>query len=162
MLNKQASNYERTRAWLAACGKTPGKEALSVQVGCHLEEFSEFLRCLVISSPTGVSANLLVEAQAVLDSVGTLLKNGVAQVDIYDREGALDALCDCEVTGNGVAYLAGFDKEEADRRVLDSNDDKFEEDGKPVILPGGKIGKRQGWAAPDLGDLVGEATQTQT
>jgi len=65
------------------------------------------------------------------------------------RAEALDAICDSEVTGNGVAYLAGFDKRGADQAVLASNDAKLV-DGKPVILPGGKIGKPEGWKAPNL------------
>ena len=40
------SNFERTAAWLKACGKVPGPAALSVQLGCHLEEFLEFLMCI--------------------------------------------------------------------------------------------------------------------
>ena len=58
-----------------------------------------------------------------------------------------------EVTGNGVAYLAGFDKRGADQAVLASNDAKLV-DGKPVIMPGGKIGKPEGWKAPDLSGFV--------
>ena len=69
------------------------------------------------------------------------------------RAEALDALCDREVTGNGVAFLALMDKQTADRWVLDSNDAKLV-DGKPVILDGGKIGKPEGWKAPDLTLLV--------
>ena len=37
------TNYERTEAWLKACGKEPDAMDLSVQIGCHLEEFCEFL-----------------------------------------------------------------------------------------------------------------------
>jgi len=69
------------------------------------------------------------------------------------RVEALDALCDTEVTGNGVAYMAGFKKVAADELVLASNDAKLV-DGKPVILEGGKIGKPEGWKAPDLRELV--------
>ncbi|MGL4831112.1 MAG: hypothetical protein ACRCWS_00815, partial [Propionibacteriaceae bacterium] len=74
-------------------------------------------------------------------------------INSSDRIEALDALCDSEVTGNGVAYLAGFDKRSADMAVLSSNDAKLV-DGKPVILPGGKIGKPDGWKAPDLSGFV--------
>lgn len=63
-------------------------------------------------------------------------------MDAWKAE-ALDALCDMELTGNGIAYLAGFNKVDADQAVLDSNDAKLV-DGKPVILPSGKIGKPEG------------------
>jgi hypothetical protein len=74
-------------------------------------------------------------------------------VPTHLRIDALDALCDTEVTGNGLAYMMGFDKPTADALVLDSNDAKLV-DGKPVILEGGKIGKPEGWKAPDLRGCV--------
>jgi hypothetical protein len=66
---------------------------------------------------------------------------------------ALDALCDTEVTGNGIAYLADFDKNGADKEVLASNESKLV-DGKPVLMPGGKIGKGPNYKAPDLSGFV--------
>ena len=77
----------------------------------------------------------------------------LASINPIDRIEALGALCDCEMAGNGVAYLAGFDKRSADQAVLESNDAKLV-DGKPVILAGGKIGKPEGWKAPDLSGFV--------
>jgi hypothetical protein len=62
-------------------------------------------------------------------------------------------LCDVEVTLNGVAYLAGFDKDGADQEVLASNESKLE-NGKAVILEGGKIGKGKSYKAPDLRGFV--------
>ena len=62
-------------------------------------------------------------------------------------------MCDREVTGNGVAFLAGMDKDGADQAVLAANDAKLV-DGKPVILPGGKIGKPAGWTPPNLAPFV--------
>lgn len=147
------SNYHSTASWLKAAGKEPSKEALSVQVGCHLEEFAEFLDCLSIESNTGLTAVTANEVSAILKAIATNFKRGTVTVVIHDREAALDALCDSEVTGNGVAYLAGFNKPAADAAVLASNWDKFER-GEPVILPGGKIGKRDGWQAPDLSRFV--------
>jgi predicted HAD superfamily Cof-like phosphohydrolase len=66
---------------------------------------------------------------------------------------ALDALCDREVTGNGVAFLLGFNKPAADEAVLRSNEAKLV-NGEPVILEGGKIGKPEGWQPPDLKPFV--------
>lgn len=145
------SNFSRTALWLKACGKEPNPENLSVQIGCHLEEMIEFLNC--ISVPGGEPAMNYVAI--ILSDVANKLKKGEEHGWIPDfrRIAALDALCDCEVTGNGVAYMAGFDKEAADAAVLDSNDAKLV-DGKPVILPGGKIGKPAGWVAPRLVGFV--------
>lgn len=149
----QTSNFERTAAWLKACGKVPGPAALSVQIGCHIEEFLEFL--LSVDFDSAEDAESLERSVADLLRVANGLKKGLVMAGINpsDRIEALDALCDSEVTGNGVAYLAGFDKRGADMAVLASNDAKLV-DGKPVILPGGKIGKPSGWAAPDLSGFV--------
>jgi hypothetical protein len=144
-----------TATWLAACGKHPGDEAaLSCQIGCHIEEFSEFLKTVYIESNTGITSTAMQELAAHLEGCAFALKKGLANAKIFDREAALDALCDTEVTGNGVAYLANMKKVPGDCRVISSNLDKFNADGTPVILDGGKIGKRDGWVPPDLSDLV--------
>jgi predicted HAD superfamily Cof-like phosphohydrolase len=149
----QTSNFERTAAWLKACGKVPGAAALSVQIGCHIEEFVEFLMCIDFDSAKDLEN--LESCVADMLHVASGLKKGLvmASINPSDRIEALDALCDSEVTGNGVAYLAGFDKSGADQAVLASNEAKLV-DGKPVILPGGKIGKPEGWKAPDLSGFV--------
>jgi len=154
MAEAEATNFDRTAAWLKACGKEQLNPAhLSTQIGCHLEEFWEFLDCIKLDSED--DEQLL---QSIIDDMGRLsnaIKRGLIQARISEsmRVHALDALCDSEVTGNGVAYLAGFDKQGADMAVLASNDAKLV-DGKPVILPGGKIGKPDGWKAPDLSGFV--------
>jgi predicted HAD superfamily Cof-like phosphohydrolase len=143
------TNYERTAAWLKACGKEPGPENLSLQTGCHIEEFCEFLKTLRTDSEG--YAKLIERTRLDLEWFAIKLKKREQFVYIptHLRTDALDALCDTEVTGNGVAYMAGFDKEPADDAVLASNDAKLV-DGKPVILEGGKIGKPEGWKAPNL------------
>ena len=146
--------FYATANWLAACGKEPGNAAqLSTQIGCHIEEFAEFLRAVYIESNTGITSTAMQELAAHLEGCAVTLKQGLAVAKFFDREAALDALCDSDVTGNGVAFLAGFDKAEADRRVIASNYSKFNEDGTPVILEGGKIGKSAGYAPPDLAGL---------
>lgn len=120
-----------------------------MQIGCQIEEFCEFLSTL--RTDKDGYAKLIERTRTDLDWMAGKLKRGelTVHIPLHLREEALDALCDIEVTGNGVAYLAGFDKEGADAAVLDSNDSKLI-DGKPVILPGGKIGKPEGWLPPNL------------
>ncbi len=146
-------NYQRTAEWLLACGKRPGPENLSVQLGCHIEEFCELLRCLRTASEG--YAKLLERTCDDLEWYASKLKRGeqVAYVPVHLRAAALDALCDAEVTGNGVAYLAGFNKPPADEAVLAANRAKLV-NGKPVLLEGGKIGKPEGWRPPDLSQFV--------
>jgi predicted HAD superfamily Cof-like phosphohydrolase len=147
------THFKRTVAWLQACGKQPSPENLSVQVGCHIEEFCEFLATLRTDSEG--YAKLIDRTRLDMEWFASKLKrrDQFVYIPTHLRTDALDALCDSEVTGNGVAYLAGFDKEGADLAVLDSNDDKLV-DGVPVILEGGKIGKRDDWKAPSLRGFV--------
>lgn len=147
------TNFERTAVWLAACGKEQNDENLSVQLGCHIEELVEFLRCL--RCPTDGYALLLERTTTDLEWFAGKLKSRekLAYIPTHLREQALDALCDGEVTGNGVAYLARMNKPQADQAVLAANDAKLV-DGRPVLLPGGKIGKPEGWRAPDLSSFV--------
>ena len=147
------SNFERTADWLAACGKQQTEENVSVQIGCQLEEICEFMSCL--RTDKDGYARLLERSITDLVWFANKLKNreNFVYIPSHLRVEALDALCDIEVTGNGIAYFAGFNKEDADDAVLNSNDAKLI-DGKPVILRGGKIGKPDGWTAPDLTDFV--------
>lgn len=147
------TNYDRTAAWLKACGKEPSTDTLSLQIGCHIEEVCELLR--VLRTDKEGYAKLLERCVGDLEWFASKLKRGEskAYIELRHREDALDALCDAEVTGNGVAYLAGFDKNAADAAVLASNESKLE-DGKPVILPGGKIGKGRNYVPPDLSAMV--------
>lgn len=147
------TNYQRTANWLKACGKEPTIENLSVQIGVHLEEFCELLACL--RSDSEGYGKLLERTRTDLEWFAGKLKRReqFVYIPIHLRVDALDALCDSEVTGNGVAYLAQFDKDAADQEVLASNESKLE-DGKPVILEGGKIGKGKDYKAPDLRGFV--------
>lgn len=151
---KYDSNYQRTADWLKACGKTPGNDKqLSVQTGCHLEEICEQLDELIIVGSVADNDSLTLVSTR-LKGLAHRLKQGATGIRIRDRVAFLDGLCDGEVTGNGVAYLAGMNKPEADRRVLFSNESKLNADGTAVILPGGKIGKSDRYVKPFLTDLV--------
>jgi hypothetical protein len=149
------SNYQQTASWLQACGKQPwNKDHLRVAVGVTIEEFVELLRTISLVSNTGITSNALVELAFHLEACSEVLKSGAAQVEIHDRADCLDALCDLEVTINGIAYMAGMNKEEGDRRTINSNLSKLNEDGTPVILEGGKIGKSDRFVPADYSDLV--------
>lgn len=147
------TNYQRTKNWLIACGKEPSPENLSVQLGVHIEEFCELLACLRTDSEG--YAKLLDRTRLDLEWFASKLKRReqFVYIPIHLRVDALDALCDGDVTGNGVSYLAGFDKDAADNEVLSSNESKLE-DGKAVILEGGKIGKGNSYKAPNLRGFV--------
>lgn len=140
-------NFIRTANWLASCGKEQNEANLSVQVGVHIEEMMEFIEQLddVLPAYRG-AALMLVDLALDYKKEGKIAK-------FKDAEKTLDALCDTEVTGNGVAYFAGWNKLLADQKVLAANDAKLV-NGQPVILEGGKIGKPEGWVPADLSDCV--------
>ena len=147
------TNFQRTADWLKACGKEPNETNVSLQIGCHIEEFCEFLGTLRCESDG--YAKLIERTKADLEWFATKLKRGeqFTYIPHHLREAALDALCDNEVTGNGVAYLAVMNKPGADLAVMDANDAKLV-NGVPVILPGGKIGKPEGWQPADISPFV--------
>lgn len=148
------TNFQRTKAWLEACGKTPTPENLSVQAGCMIEEFCELLATLRTDSEG--YAKLLERTRVDLEWFAGKLKRQEQQVyiPIHLRVDALDALCDIEVTGNGVAFLADFDKDAADQEVLASNESKLE-NGRAVFVEGTtKIGKGKSYKAPNLRGFV--------
>lgn len=148
------SNFQRTADFLAAGQKKPGNAAnLATQVGVHLEELAEFLDEIFITG-SATDNESLETASTRIKGLAHRIKQGHTGIKIRNRVRALDALCDADVTGNGVAYLAGFKKEEADNRVLTSNESKLNADGTAVILPGGKIGKGVNYKPPFLDDLV--------
>jgi predicted HAD superfamily Cof-like phosphohydrolase len=127
---------------------------LVVQIGCHIEELCEFLE--VLRTDKEGYGKLLERTRVDLEWFASKLKRREVTVYIptHLRTDALDALCDAEVTGNGVAYMAGFDKPSADQAVLASNEAKLV-DGKPVFVEGTtKIGKPENWKAPDLRAFV--------
>ena len=61
----------------------------------------------------------------------------------------LDALADGIVTAAGLAYMQGMDIDGALAEVNRSNFSKFE-NGHPVFLNGGKIGKGRHYTPPEL------------
>jgi hypothetical protein len=145
-------NYDRVSNWLKVAGKVPSQETMSVQTGVMIEEMAEFFESVRFVDYLDGNLNLMLIAE-MMHKIGNELKKNGKQLGTADRIACLDALCDIDVTLNGVAFLAGFDKNGADDDVLNSNDSKFE-DGKAVILPGGKIGKGKNYVEPDLSRFV--------
>lgn len=153
-MSSTKSNYQRTADWLKAAGKVPGNEKhLSVQIGCHFEELAEQMDELIMVGSVSDNDSLQLVSTR-LKGIAHRLKQGSIGARIKDNVRFLDGLCDGQVTGDGVAFLAGYNKEEADRRVLASNESKLNADGTAVILPGGKIGKSERFIKPFLNDLV--------
>lgn len=145
------TNFQRTAEWLKECGREVKNEKhVSVQIGVDAEEIAEWFDCLRVSSDDWDAVRLRIISD--LESLGNALKSGkvIGHVPVHLRVSALDALCDRDVTGNGVAYLLGMDKDGGDQKVLRSNESKFDENGKAIIAPTGKIMKSDRYVAPNL------------
>lgn len=149
------TNYQRTAAWLHTCARQQGNPAhISTQIGVDAEEFAEWLSCLRVSQDGW--AKVLERVTQDLNDLANAIKTGkiIAHIPENLRVYALDALCDRDVTGNGCAYLLGFDKDAADQEVLRSNESKLQEDGTALISEGGKIMKSNRYSAPNLKGFV--------
>ena len=125
----------------------PGTDRFPVQVGVHLEECGELLT--EFSTGDEELDTKLLLARSLLEEIGTVLKSGRAHVKILNRKAFFDAVLDQRVTGEGVAYLAGFNLKEGVARVDVANFTKFV-DGKPLYKEGGKIAKGPNFWNPEF------------
>lgn len=74
-----------------------------------------------------------------------------------DRVGTLDALADLSYVVDGAWLALGYShlRDEALRRVHESNMSKLGEDGLPIKGPSGRVEKGPGYHPPRLEDLIG-------
>ena len=135
-----------TDEWFSVVDKVPTSGRLTTQVGVHLEECGELLTEFSTGDES-LDAKLLL-VRSLLEEIGTVLKSGRAHVKILNRKAFFDAVLDQRVTGEGVAYLAGFNLKEGVARVDVANFTKFV-DGKPVYKEGGKVGKGPNFWSPE-------------
>lgn len=142
---------KQTLEWFKAAVPEPDNRTLSVQVGCHLEEVTEMLLAVTSIGNTDIALGLALKA---LHIASDGLKSGDACIEAIDRTEMLDAPCDQIVTVVGIAHMMGMDIEGALAEVNRANFSKFE-NGAPVFLAGGKIGKGVDYLAPDLSRFVG-------
>lgn len=144
-------SIKQTLEWFRAAVPNPTNRTLSVQIGCHLEEFSEMLEAVTATGPTDDALEIAFKALCI---ASTDLKSGEACAECLDEVDLLDSLCDQIVTAIGIAHMLGMDIEGALAEVNRANFSKFE-NGRPVFLEGGKIGKSKDYVAPDLSRFVG-------
>lgn len=140
-----------TKRWFEIAVPNPTPQNVSVQIGCHVEEFVEILLELEVS-------NLDVECylsgvRLVLNKIADRLKRGQCKVTVAQRGMLLKELCDQIVTSVGIAHMLKMDIVSAMSEVNRSNFSKFV-DGAPVFKEGGKIGKGPNYTGPDLSRFV--------
>lgn len=146
-LREEGAPSLTTSGWFSVVDKVPTPERLTTQVGVHLEECGELLT--EFSTGDEELDTKLLLARSLLEEIGTVLKSGRANVKILNRKAFFDAVLDQRVTGEGVAYLAGFNLKEGVARVDVANFTKFV-DGKPIYKEGGKIAKGPNFWNPEF------------
>lgn len=139
----------RIANWFKLAVPEPTEKNFQVQLGVHFEEVAELLE-----NPIFNDCPQAVKALEALQELSRILKTSDTQVvaiptEQEDRVAFLDAICDQIVTNVGVAVMANTSIVGALGEVSRSNWSKFE-NGKPVFLPTGKIGKGIHYSPPNL------------
>lgn len=133
---------EDTKLWFERAIPNPNPQNVSVQIGCHMEEFAEMLTALGETTLAGA-----------VDRVAEMYKSAIYASPAIDRREMLDALADQMVTAVGIAHMMGMDILGALNEVNRSNFSKFV-DGQPVFKAWGKIAKGPNYSEPDLTPFV--------
>ena len=126
-------------AWLHEAIPTPIEKNKNIQVGVHIEEFSEMLESLDLK-----------DHAEIMHDLANSFKTGVRTLDKIDRKELLDSLADQVVTATGVAYMFDMKLNDACVEVNRSNWSKFDENGKPIFDANGKIAKGPNYSKPNL------------
>lgn len=137
-------SINKTLKWFKAAVPNPDNRALSVQIGCHLEEVVEMLDSLETNNNS-----MVLDAVYALDALAEDLKSGEQHITGTLSLDMLDSLADQIVTATGIAHMMSMDIAGALDEVNRSNFSKFE-NGKPVFNENGKIAKGRDYVAPDL------------
>ena len=139
--------------WHRTARPHPDARALSVQIGCHLEEVAEMLAAMTFYSEESASRAMLARRLAnMVNDVAVDLKAGVIEAKILNRKEVLDSLCDQIVTSVGVGVCAGMNMPDAVTEVDRSNWSKFI-DGEAVFDNNGKIIKSPVYSPPSLNGM---------
>lgn len=139
-------------SWFNKAVPTPQNKNIHTQIGVHLEEVAEMLDVLKLAGESQESCEKLSFVADVVHYMATQLKAGDLTVDLekVDKTQLLDALCDQIVTASGTGHMFGFDLEAGLKEVANSNDSKFDENGKPIFNEQMKIIKGPNYFKPKL------------
>lgn len=129
-------------------GREIGNNEISAQIGCLIEEISEFMESIARGAPVVQTLKRRADEfkQKDVSCVKTIEMIRESEKRSVDT---LDALADIIVTCVGVASRMGFDIEGALNEVNESNFSKFE-NGEPVFDENGKVAKGRGYFKPSL------------
>lgn len=150
-MSEQFTGIQSTIAWFKAFVPNPNTNNASVQIGCDLEEAAELFGALgdratrqQLDDIANVYKSCNNECLELLNKSHTSEK----RVEI------LDAIVDKIVTAVGIGHMLGMDVLGALSEVNRSNWSKADENGNPIFLPSGKIGKSESYTKPNLEPYV--------
>lgn len=147
----QQTELQRTYDWFKAAKPQPTADDFIVQLGVHFEEVSE---CLASLTPECCeSEHLLAKAYSALHEFADALKaTKKTGFSVFPRDAVefLDSLGDQVVTAVGTAYMRDLKIVPAMQEINRSNWSKFDENGNPIFLENGKIGKSSSYSPPNL------------
>ena len=133
--------------WHERARPEPTPRDFDVQLGCHIEEFSEMITALELNWDDNEE---LGYAMDILDEFADKLKSGAKSMSAVNRKELLDALADQIVTAVGVGVCAKMDMKAAVQEVNASNWSKFNYKGYPEFNEHGKVKKGANYRQPNL------------
>lgn len=137
------TNHSITQ-WFKTAKPNPTDKDLATQAGAMFEEMGELLRAF------GIRDTKLEELSKKAYEAKSLI--GILEQHIILVE-LLDAMCDVQVTMQGLAYMMGMDYNGALAEVNHSNWTKFE-GRKALVNENGKIIKGENYIEPQLESFV--------
>ena len=135
--------------WFKVARPEVSAKHLHTQMGVHFEEVSEMLA--EITALDGETNLLIAKTKIACQELAKHLKENdhVVRINLEDRKGYIDALCDQIVTAIGCAHDQNMDIVNALDEVNRSNHSKFV-DGKAIFDENGKIAKGPNYFKADL------------
>lgn len=149
MTNPTSTDISTIKLWFERAVPEPTGKNQAVQIGVHIEEFTEMLDAIGVRGALAddLRSLAIMFKQDMGDDYNALSKDNC--MTMKNRSDLLDALCDQIVTAVGVAHMLGMDISGALSEVNRSNWSKFVE-GQPVFNEHGKIAKGPNYTPPDL------------
>jgi len=134
--------------WFQEARPMADHDTLMVQAGVHFEEIGEMLAEMQGLCPTSI--RMIRRLKLTVNQMAQQLKSGHVKFMVKNDEAFLDSLGDQFVTGVGIGQALKYDIPGAYKEINRSNWSKFDENGKAVFQPNGKIDKAPGYTPPDL------------
>lgn len=141
--------------WFKLARPQATRKIIQTQIGVHLEEVVEMLLALKNLASDEPTKEIYMNALQSLHTAAEVTKNHLFALDLDGinqdiKLELLDSIIDQAVTGIGICTFMDMDWEGALKEVNRSNYSKFDDEGKPIFLPNGKIAKSPNYIPPNL------------